>query len=107
MKAFITFSFFACVLAITSCVKEKEPIAKICNEEPQIITTKDTLVLTNCSEFYTTQLWSLPGGLSSTQNSVAFASPVAGKFIITLKVGNEKYANNYIATRNIEVIKAP
>ncbi len=103
MKTLLTVGFGACLLMLVSCVKPKEPNAKICPEEPVVITTKDTLVLENCSEHYDTQRWELPDGSFSTQNKVAFTNTVPGVYNIILKVSNNDYANDYVAERKIEV----
>lgn len=104
MKSVVILSLSACLIFVASCVKPKEPRARICPEEPVVITTNDTLTLENCSESYDTQRWDLPNGAFSTQNSVAFASSTPGIYYITLKVKNNDYANDYIATRKVEVI---
>ena len=103
MKSLVALSFFACIVLITSCLKPKEPIAKICPEEPATITTKDTLVLENCSEFFETQRWELPNGAFSNQNKIAFTTSVPGDYVIILKVKNNNYANDYIAERTVKV----
>jgi len=104
MKAIAILSLSAAIIFMASCVKPKEPRARICPEEPVVITTNDTLQLENCSENYDTQRWDLPNGAFSTQNKIAFASATVGEFIITLKVKNNDYANDYIAERKIKVV---
>ncbi len=103
MKSVVILSLSVCLIVIASCVKPKEPRARICPEEPIVITTKDTLVLENCSENYETQRWDLPNGAFSTQNSIAFASPTPGVYYIQLKVKNNDYANDYVTQRKVEV----
>lgn len=105
MKSVIILSFSAVVILMTACVKPKEPRARICPEEPVVITTKDTLELENCSLHSETQRWDFPNGAFSTQNKVAFTSATPGVFFVTLKVSNNDYANDYITERRIEVVE--
>ena len=104
MKTLVAICIGVCLLSFASCIKPKEPNAKICPEEPVVITTKDTLILENCSEHYETQRWELPDGSFSTQNKVAFTTTIPGVYNIILKVSNNDYANDYVAERRVEVV---
>lgn len=106
MKAGAILSLGAALFFVASCVKPKEPRARICPEEPLIITTDDTLVLENCSENFETQRWDLPNGAFSTQNNVAVTSDVPATYEVKLTVGNNDVANDNIATRTLKIVSS-
>lgn len=106
MKAVAILSFSAAMIFMASCIKPKEPRARICPEEPLFITTDDTLVLENCSDSYETQRWDLPNGIFSTQNSVAVASAVPTTYKVQLTVGNNDFANDNITTRTLKIVSS-
>jgi len=106
MKSAAILSFSALILFMASCIKPKEPRARICPDEPLVITTADTLVLENCSEYAETQRWELPNGVFSTQNKVAVTSATPTTYNVTLSVSNNDYANDYITTRTLKIISS-
>lgn len=106
MRSEVILSLCALLILIASCFKPKEPRARICPEEPLIITTLDSLVLENCSEHAESQRWDLPNGAFSTQNKVAVTSAVPTTYNITLSVSNNDYANDYITTRTLKIVSA-
>ncbi len=104
MKSVIAIS--VCLISIVllgSCVKPKEPVAKICPETPITIKTTDTLILENCSEYAEEVRWELPDGAFSEQNKIAFWNTTPGVYTVILKVRNNDYANFYIAEGKITV----
>lgn len=104
MKAITLTTLAASLLLVVSCIKPKEPRARICPDEPLVITTADTIELENCSENYETQFWELPGGASSTQNKVGVTSNTPITYNIKLSVSNNDYANDYVTTRVLKVV---
>jgi hypothetical protein len=104
MKSVGIVSFGICLLFLAACIKPKEPIVKICPEEPLVITTSDTLVLENCSENSSSQRWDLPSGAFSTQNMIAVASGLPTTYKLKLSVSNNEYANEFTKTRTVKII---
>ena len=104
MKSFAILSFSAVIILMASCVKPKEPQARICPDDPVVIRFGDTLELENCSENFETQRWELPDNAFSTQRKVAIASNTPLSFLVKLAVRNADYARDYIAERKVKII---
>ena len=104
MKSLEILVFSVLIISMASCIKSKEPRARICPEEPLVITTKDTIELENCSDHYDSQRWELPNGVFSAQNKVGITSATPTTFNIKLAVSNNEYANDYVTTRTLKVV---
>ncbi len=104
MKSVVIISFSTLMILMAACIKPKEPRARICPEEPLVITTADTLELENCSDNYDTQRWDLPNGAFSNQNKIAVTNASPTTYKVQLSVSNNEYANDYVTTRTLKIV---
>lgn len=104
MKSVFICSVLVFVLFASACVKNKEPKARICEDNPIVITTADTIELENCSDHYDAQRWDLPNGAFSTQKKVDIASNIPASYLIKLSVTNNDFRNNYIVERKLKIV---
>jgi hypothetical protein len=90
------------LISFIACKKKQEPQPQICFGK-EIYKYKDTIVVSNCSKYYTGLRWVMPDGTQTKVETIYFVPSAPNIYTFTIYVNNNDYITEYKTTKSITV----